>query len=147
MSSSNYKYIYFISRITFHFVLSSNYKQIPFKTVLVAYKSRSPLSHINPNFFPENCLESFQGIFSYIYLEEFIQPSYTHLAFRVHPRRDLAIESWRQTTGTLVHRVRLRGGWIYFKDNVCHASTDKFFFLIILFFICGFWASLLFPYP
>ena len=33
----------FISRITFHFVSYSNDKQIPIGTVLVAYKSRSPL--------------------------------------------------------------------------------------------------------
>ena len=132
----------FISRFPFHFVSSSNYKQIPIGTMLVAYKSRSPLSlYIYTNFL-ENFSKSFQRVFSYIYLEEFIQnPSCTHFAYRVHPRRDLVVESWRQTTSTLVHRVRLRGGWIYFKVSTCHASTDKFFFLFILFFVCVFWAS------
>ena len=50
---------------------------------------------------------------------------FTHLAYKIYSMRNLAVESWRQTTGTLVHRICLRGGWIYFKDNVCHTSTDK----------------------
>ena len=48
----------------------------------------------------------------------FQNPSCTCLTYRVHQRQDaLAVESQMQTTSTLVHRVCLRGGWIYFKDN------------------------------
>ena len=126
---------------------------IPFISRFLLGLCQWPIKASHPYFisipvFPEIFSKSFQGIFSYIYLEEFIQnSSCTHLVFRVHPRRDLAVESQRQTTGTLVHRVPLRGGWIYFKDSVCHASANKFIFLIILLFVCGFWVSLLFPYP
>ena len=34
---------------------------------------------------------------------------------------------------------------IYFKNSVFHASTD-IIFLFIMFFVCVFWTSLLFPY-
>ena len=77
----------------------------------------------------------------------FLNPSYTRLAYRMHPRRDsLAVGSQRQTTGTLVHLVHLRGGWIYFKDSaLSHLSLSLISFqFLIMFFVCVFWASPLF---
>ena len=64
----------------------------PIEIVLVAYKSKSPLFIHIYQFFREFFREYFP---TSIWRNLFKNPSCTHLAYRVHPRRDLTVESWR----------------------------------------------------